>query len=420
MMDYSEALNFIHRNHNFSAKPGLDRMRELCALLGDPQEDLKIIHVAGTNGKGSTVTMIACALEDAGYKVGKYTSPYVYEFRERIEINGEMISEDELVQATEVVKAACEKLSEAPTEFEIVTAIAFVYFKAQKCDYVVLEVGLGGRLDATNVITKPLMSVICSISLDHTQVLGDTEAKIAAEKAGIIKSGCPCVLYPSNSEEVIAVVARACRRADSRLVTVDASKLKIKSTTTTSCAFEYKKTRYTPALMGLHQVYNALTAITALELLNIETEYMVSGIGRAKLHGRYEVISDKPRVIIDVGHNSGGIECLLRAIKNDRKIKSLTFIYGTLKDKAYQYSIRELASRADKMICVAPDSPRALSAYDTKNIADMFCTECYHYEDVSAAVKEALFDPNSTVIVCGSFYLIDKVVKEIKKQLKTT
>lgn len=417
MMNYTEAENFIHRVHNFKLKPGLERIRELCDRLGNPQNEMKFIHVAGTNGKGSTVTMIACALEDAGYKVGKFTSPYIYEFRERIEINGEMISKNDLAEITERVKNACEGMSEQPSEFEVVTAIAFVYFKEQNCDYVVLEVGLGGRFDATNIIASPLVSVICSISLDHTQVLGDTEEKIATEKAGIIKEGCPCVIYPSNSEIVHAVIRRACRQKNSALYTVDASKLKIKSTTTTRCAFEYKGTRYEPALMGNHQMYNALTAITALEIIGIATEHMVSGIKRAKLHGRYEVISEKPRIIIDVGHNIGGIECLLKALKHDRKVKKLTIVFGTLKDKAYQYAIRELATHADRMICLTADSPRALSSYDIKNIAEMFCTECYSFEDTAAAVKEALFYTDSTIVVCGSFYIIDKVVKEIKRQL---
>ena len=417
MMTYSEAENFIHRVHNFAAKPGFERIRTLCEKLGNPQKDMKFIHVAGTNGKGSTVTMIASALEDAGYKVGKYTSPYVYEFRERIEINGEMISKEHLATVTEKVKAVCESMEESPTEFEVVTAIAFVYFKEQKCDYVVLEVGLGGRLDATNIIESPLVSVICSISLDHTQILGDTEEKIAYEKAGIIKKGCPCVLYPSNSEEVNDVIKKVCSERDSKLHTIDTSALKIGSTTTSKCTFEYKKNRYSPALMGNHQIYNALTAIMALEVIGISTEYAVSGIGRAKLHGRYEVISEEPRIIIDVGHNKGGIESLLKALKNDRKVKDLTVVFGTLKDKAYQFAIRELATRANRMICLAPDSPRALSAYDTKNIAEMFCTECYSFDDAEAAVSKALRFKDSTIVVCGSFYIIDKVVKEIKRQL---
>jgi len=298
-MDYNKALEFIHKTLNFGSKPGLERIRELCERLSNPQDSLKFIHVAGTNGKGSTVTMISCALEDAGYKVGKYTSPYIFDFRERIEINGKMIEKDELAKITEVVANECAKMDDHPTEFEIVTAIAFVYFKQQNCDYVVLEVGMGGRLDATNIIKNPLVSVITSISLDHIQILGDTEEKIAKEKAGIIKDGMPCVAYPLNSDSVNAVFEKVCTQTNSKFYLPDLSKLKVKSTVNNKLSFDYKGVRYTPALLGTHQIYNSLTAITALEILNIETEHIQSGIARAVAHGRYEIISQKPRIIID-------------------------------------------------------------------------------------------------------------------------
>lgn len=417
-MTYEQAENFIHKTLNFGSRPGLERVSELCKRLGDPQNELKFVHVAGTNGKGSTVTMISCALEDAGYKVGKYTSPYIYDFRERIEINGQMISREDLADITERVSIECEKMDDHPTEFEIVTAIAFVYFKEQKCDYVVLEVGLGGRLDATNIITSPLISVICSISLDHVQILGDTEEKIAFEKAGIIKEGCPCVAYPLNSESVTAVFKKICSERKSKLYIPDISKLKIKSTVNNKISFEYMGNPYAPSLLGRHQIYNSLTAITALEVLGIDTKHIASGIARTTLHGRYEIISEKPRIIVDAGHNKSGIDSLLKALKNDKKIGGrLTIVFGMLKDKAYQYAIRELASIASRMICVKPDSPRALSSYDMKNIAEMFCTDCYGFDDAKSAVELALSDTRGTILVCGSFYVIDKVVKEFNSQL---
>lgn len=417
-MNYQEAEQFIHMTQNFGSRPGLSRITELCKRLGDPQNDLRFVHVAGTNGKGSTVTMIACALEDAGYTVGKYTSPYVYDFRERIEVNGEMITKQELADVTDVVKAECDKMEDHPTEFEIVTAIAFVYFKRRKCDYVVLEVGMGGRLDATNVITSPLVSVICSISLDHTQILGDTEELIAQEKAGIIKDGCPCVVYPLNSNSVKAVFAKECNKRGCAMVIPNTDKLSIKSTAANRVRFEYEKLLYTPALLGRHQIYNSLTAIEALKVLNIAPEHICSGIGRAAVHGRYEIISEKPRIILDAGHNRSGIEALIRSVKNDRRITKLTVIFGMLKDKAYQYAIRELASIADKMVCVTPDSPRALSAFDMKNISEMFCQNSFGFDDAKEAVQCALKEKDGrTILVCGSFYVIDKVVKELKSQL---
>ncbi len=417
-MNYDEALQFIHKTLNFGSKPGLSRISELCQRLGNPQDDLKFIHVAGTNGKGSTVTMISCALEDAGYTVGKYTSPYIYDFRERIEVGGEKIPKDDLADITEIVKAECEKMQDHPTEFEIVTAIAFLYFKKRRCDYVVLEVGLGGRLDATNVIKTPVLSVIASISLDHVDILGDTHEKIAYEKAGIIKEGCPCVVYPINKESVKEVIRKVCDEKNSRFIEPDINKLKIKTLASNKNKFEYFGDLYEPSLLGRHQIYNSLTAIEVLRTLGIEAKYIQSGLSRTVLHGRYELICEKPRIILDVGHNQDGIESLLRNLKNDKKTKKLTIIFGMLKDKAYQYAIRELASIADKMVCIKPDSPRALSSYDMKNIAEMFCSDCYAFDDPKQAAKCALENTEGrTILVCGSFYIIEKMVKELKELL---
>ncbi len=419
-MNYQEALAFIHKKNNFAASPGLERMQRLCELLGNPQDGMKFVHVAGTNGKGSTVTMIACALEDAGYKVGKYTSPFIYDFRERIEINGKMITEAELCAITEKVSAACSAVKERPTEFEIVTAIAFLYYKEQSCDYVVLETGLGGRLDATNAIKDPLVSVICSISLDHTQILGSTEEAIALEKAGIIKKDCPCAAYPANDEKVTNIFKDICRQRRAPFYMPDISKLNIKSTLNNKCVFEYKGVRYSPAMLGKYQIYNALTAISALEILKIDSRFIASGIGRARAFGRYEIISQNPRIILDVGHNPQGIESLKKAIKNDKKIKNLTVIFGVLKDKNYPFAIREIASAANKIICITPDSPRAMSAAQTAQIAELFCSNCYACDDIRDAVSRALSGLGAgTLLVCGSFFIMDKTVKELKNQCES-
>lgn len=418
-MNYEQAEKFIHKTLNFGSKPGLERITELCQRLSNPQNDLKFIHVAGTNGKGSTVTMIACALEDAGFTVGKYTSPYVYDFRERIEVNGKMIPKDELAKITQIVEAECAKMDDHPTEFEVVTAIGFLYFKKMKCDYVVLEVGLGGRLDATNIITSPLASVICSISLDHIDILGDTEEKIAAEKAGIIKQGCPCVVYPKNNPSVTEVFENTCKRTDTKIYSADLSKLEKISVCDGKNSFVYNGVRYDTTLCGEHQIYNALNAITALNVLGIASEYIVSGVNRACAHARFETIHRNPRIIVDAGHNKDGVEQLLKTIKSDPDIKNLTVIFGMLKDKAYQFAIREIASIAKRMICVKPDSPRALSSFDMKNIAQMYCEECYGYDDAVSAVDTALkcTDNQDTILICGSFYIIEKVVKELNNRL---
>jgi len=395
------------------------RISELCDRLVNLQGGLNFVHVAGTNGKGSTVTMIACALEDAGYTVGKYTSPYVYDFRERIEVNGKMIEKDELAAIAKKVEAVCLEMDDHPTEFEVVTAIGFLYFKERKCDYVVLEVGMGGRLDATNIIKSPCVSVICSISLDHVQILGDTEEKIAGEKAGIIKNGCPCVAYANNSPSVTDVFKNKCKETQSGFYTADLSQLKTCPTENNKNVFMYKGVRYDTTLRGGHQVYNALNAITALEVMGIDGKHIVSGVNRANAHARYETVSEVPRVIVDAGHNKDGVEQLISTLKADDRIDGLTVIFGMLKDKAYQFAIREIASLATRMICVKPDSPRALSSFDMKNIAEMYCDECYGYDDARDAVDKALetVGENETILVCGSFYIIEKVVKELNARL---
>lgn len=415
-MNYDEAMAFIHKTQNFGSRLGLERMRELCALLGDPQERLKFIHVAGTNGKGSTVTMIACALEDAGYTVGKYTSPYVYDFRERIEVNGAMIGKDELAALTERVAAACGKMEDHPTEFETVTAIAFLYYLERKCDFVVLEVGLGGRLDATNVISAPVCSVICSISLDHTHILGDTVEKIAAEKAGIIKEGRPCVAYPANPPEVIRVFERVCKERGSELIIPQSGG--VSANTDGTFSFTRDGVRFTPSLKGRHQAYNAMTALEALKCAGTDEKYAQSGIARAALHGRYETICEKPLTIVDAGHNPSGVDSLLKTLKSDRRVKSPTLIFGMLADKDYAYAIRALADVAARMVCVTPDSPRALPAEKAAEVASMFCGDVTAFEDTEDAVREALRGlGGSTLVICGSFYVIDKTVKELERQL---
>ncbi len=410
-MNYDEALSFIHKNHNFSAPAGLCRIRELCSRLGDPQKELSFIHVAGTNGKGSTVTMLSCALEDGGYTVGSYMSPYVFDFRERISVNGKMIEKERLAALTERVAAAAEGMDTPPTEFEIVTAVAFLYFKERKCDRVVLETGLGGRLDATNVIENPLITVICSISLDHTEILGDTIEKIAFEKAGIIKPGCPCALYPANPDEAVKVIKDVCRKQKAELITADRGAFSLKSG-----SFEYRGVRYTPAMYGAHQIYNALTAVITLTALGLPTDKIASGIARARVRGRYEIISEKPRIALDAGHNRNGIDCLIKAIRADIRMKSPVVIFGMMKDKDYPYAIRELAQLASAFICVTPESPRALDAKNAREIAELFNLKSYACDSFGDAAALAL-DFKRPIVVCGSFYIMDGLAKELKARL---
>ena len=423
--DYDLALSFIHSTLKFGSKPGLERTRQLCRLLGDPQDKLKFIHVAGTNGKGSTVTMIASALQCQGLTVGKYTSPFIYDFRERIEVNNQKIAKGALADLTAKVKAACQQMDEHPTEFELVTALAFLYFVQCKCDVVVLEVGLGGRFDATNIIKDPIASVICSISMDHMSVLGDTVEKIAFEKCGIIKPFRPVILYPQNTQTVIDVVKAQCTKNNSDLYIPDISQLNIMSSGPVN-EFCYKGLNYSLSLRGTHQIYNALTALTTLEVVKdyatftITSDNIVKGINMALLPARFELFSKSPKIFIDAGHNKDGIDSLVNALKKERDVEKLTFIFGMLKDKPYQYAIEKLALLSDMFICVTPDSPRALSAFDMCNISKLYCKESYGFDSALPAVKLALENNKKhggTIVVCGSFYVIEKVVKELKELL---
>ncbi|MBO7310992.1 MAG: bifunctional folylpolyglutamate synthase/dihydrofolate synthase, partial [Clostridia bacterium] len=229
-MNYSEALEYIHSVNWCFCKPGLERIGELCRMLGEPQRELKFIHVAGTNGKGSFCSMLSSILKEAGYKTGLFTSPYIRFFNERMQINGEPISDSELAEITSYVRPFADQMTDKPTEFELITAICFEYFKRNGCDVVVLEAGMGGRLDSTNIIDASLLSVITGVSLDHTAFLGDTVEKIAAEKAGIIKSGCP-VLLGGDSDEALCVVRKRAEARGAPLCLVDYSSLLIRSAT---------------------------------------------------------------------------------------------------------------------------------------------------------------------------------------------
>ncbi|HRT82772.1 MAG TPA: Mur ligase family protein, partial [Oscillospiraceae bacterium] len=268
-MTYNEALAYISSFEAFGIRPGLERIEALCKALNNPQDRLKFIHVAGTNGKGSTSTLIANSLAGSGHKVGLFTSPYVVDFRERFSINGEMISKTELAALVDDIKPKVDELAPnlIPTEFELITALAFLYFYLNNCDYVVLEVGLGGRFDSTNIIKRPLVSVITSVSKDHMAVLGDTIEKIAFEKAGIIKPNVPVVLYPLQAAEAYEVITEVAKYQKSDLFIPSLEELSIIDQSIFGSNFSYKNVIYSLALMGEHMIYNAITALTALELL---------------------------------------------------------------------------------------------------------------------------------------------------------
>ncbi|MBQ3378865.1 MAG: bifunctional folylpolyglutamate synthase/dihydrofolate synthase [Clostridia bacterium] len=422
-MDYEKTLLYIHSALKFGIRPGLERISELMNRLGNVQDKLKFVHIAGTNGKGSTATMIACTLEAAGYKTGLFTSPYIVDFRERIQINGKYIEKDALVSAVERVKAAAEDMEakgyEHPTEFELITAAAFLAFYEEKCDYVVLETGLGGRLDSTNVISSPEVCVITSVSMDHMNVLGDTLELIAKEKAGIIKAGCDTVIYPLNAKCVTDIMEKTADERGSKVFLPDMSLLHIISEDMGGSVFEYDGTKIEIKLAGRHQIYNALTALCAVSRLcargaDISGEAVKKGFEAARIPGRFEVAGESPTVILDGGHNEDGVRTLCKAL-DALKIKKPTVIMGMLKDKAYEECISMVAERAGAFIAVDVQNPRALSRAEVKSIAARRTTayEAETNEALPLALK--LTPKDGTVLICGSLYLVSQFREKIMK-----
>ena len=425
------AITYIHSLGRLSGKPGLHRIRALCAALGNPQDKLRFVHLAGTNGKGSTASMIASALQEAGLRTGLYTSPYLVQFHERIRVDGRMISDDDLTRLSERVAVACESLTlpdgETIGEFEFTTALAFLYFVEQECDIVVLETGLGGRCDATNVIENAEVCVITPISLDHTAVLGNTTAVIAAEKAGIFKPGAAIVCADGQPNDVQRVLRRACDAAgaiwfggaeDCRVLRCDIS----------GSAFVYEGQGYTIAMPGRHQMQNARTALRALNALRergweISTEAAVRGLACARIAGRMERVVDQPLILLDGAHNAAGADALCHAIDELLKMRRLHIVMGMVRDKDYETCVHEIARRADAFYACTPDAgERSLEAHAVAELARRSCDRVYNCGSTERAIETALAhaEMKDCILICGSLYLIGESEKILRGRPKTT
>jgi len=405
-MTYTQALEYIHSLHRFGVKPGLERVSALCAALGNPQEQLQYIHVAGTNGKGSTCAMLAEIAMAAGLKTGLYISPYVYDFRERIQVNGEMIPEDDLSRLTQKVKTIAEGLHGPVTEFEFVTALGFAWFAEQKCGLVVLETGMGGRWDATNVIAAPLCGVIMRIAMDHTDILGDTIGKIAAEKAGIIKPGCPVVCTCGQDAEALVVVEKACEEKNSPLTAVHENDCEILSSSLmgSECVLAGLPVRV--PLTGRHMCQNALAAVETARLLGFSDASIQKGIACVKMPARMEVLSAEPLVLFDGGHNPDCARALAAALEAYCPGQKFCLICGMLADKDVPEYLRILRPYVRRFIACQPDSPRAVPAEALAELAREA-----GYENVAAAAKPegALRLAGYPLLIAGSFYLAGMV-----------
>ncbi|WP_066353103.1 glutamate ligase domain-containing protein [Fervidicola ferrireducens] len=432
-MSYREALEYIHGMTKFGIRLGLEKIKKLLEILGNPQEGINIVHVAGTNGKGSTCSMIDSILRAAGYRVGLYTSPYLEVFNERIKVDGRNIPDDDIARLTEKVKSAVEEMEKngwgAPTEFEAVTALGFLYFKEQKVDFLVLEVGMGGRFDATNVIT-PLVSAITPISYDHQQYLGSTLTEIAREKCGIIKPGRVTVTAPQN-EEAMKVIEETCSKLNSPLVKVEKeAHYRLINWGVEGQTFDLKTSkreydRLKIRLLGDHQLDNAATAVVAVEALQrygieIPLEAVRKGLEEARWPGRLEILKENPYVLIDGAHNIAGIQVLKEALLKYFPAKRIILVIGILSDKDYVDMLSEIIPIADSIITTRPDSPRALSAAELaesiKRLPFEKIPEIYISDDIAEAVDVALnmAAPDDVVVFAGSLYLIGKVRSLLK------
>ena len=357
-----------------TSRLGLSRMVDLLERLGRPQDDLRFVHVAGTNGKGSVCAYLASVLQAAGYKVGLFTSPFILCFEERIRVNGENIRAEELARAVQAVRPAAEAVEadtgDHPTEFELMAAVAFEHFRAVGCDIVVLEVGLGGRLDATNVIDASEASVICRIGLDHTDLLGDTVAAIAGEKAGIVKPGCPVASWPQEREAMAVIEAVAAERG-CELFVPDFSQLAVEPLAGAALRrFSWQGQEFETRLLGSYQPFNAALALETVRVLrgrgwDIPEEAEVAGIASARWPGRFEMVAASPLTIVDGGHNPQGAEALAASLADllgEEGRGSVDFALGVLADKDYPAMVRAVAPWARSFSVYAPTSPRALSA----------------------------------------------------------
>lgn len=431
-MDYKEALDYIHNTNKFGVVLGLENITKLLDLMGNPQKDLKFIHVAGTNGKGSTASYITNVLRRADYEVGFFTSPFLEVFNERIRINDQNIPDDDLAEVTEVTKDAVDKMLEQgfshPTEFEIVTAIAIEYYKRKQVDYVVLEVGMGGRYDSTNVIEKSVISVLVPIAMDHIDILGDTLEKIAYEKAGIIKENGLVVSYPQDPEAK-KVVEQVAKEQNAELITVPTENLNITEMNELGSKFDFKYKNHEfkdlqIRLIGKHQAYNASTALTVLLTLkdkgeiNLTEEQIKVGLEETRWIGRLELLKTNPRFIIDGAHNMQGIEALKKTIDEVFEYDRLILGLGILADKDVENMIAEMAPVGDEIIVTTPNIFRAMEAEELGRRISKYNKNYTVEPNIERAIDLALekAGENDIILFSGSLYLIGDVRRYAKNK----
>ena len=424
-MNFDESVNYIESLTKFGIKLGLKNIENLLNLMDNPQKELEIIHVAGTNGKGSTSNFIYETLVNAGNDVGLFTTPHLSYYNEKIRYNGKFISDFDLAEVTTFVKSKVEIMLEKnmthPTRFEVLTAVVLEFFKRKKLKIAILEVGMGGRLDSTNVIKNPLISVITSISLDHTQYLGETIEEIAFEKSGIIKNNRP-VITTNTKKEILDVIKKKSESTNSILEVVNAKEYEIKNISIEGINFNYKNDNYSISMIAEYQVENAILAIETMNklkdenLIDISSEEIKKGIKKANWAGRFEIISKKPLIIIDGAHNLDGVKALRKSIDNLFENKKMLAVFSMLGDKDVKKSIDEIIGLFDKVIVTKVNNYRAIEKDELLNFVKLKNknVEYIDLEDVINNIKLYSKDYDATIIF-GSLYMIGDFRKTIKK-----
>lgn len=420
-MNVEQAIAYIHSVCWKGSIPGLGRTQELLEKMGNPEKKLKFVHIAGTNGKGSTAAMTASILRKAGYRTGLYTSPYIYRFHERIQVDGVEISDEDLAEITEYVKPLADSMAQAPTEFELVCCIAFEYFYRKKCDIVVLEVGMGGAWDATNVIEVPEVAVITNIGLDHTEYLGDTVEKIAETKSGIFKPHGHAVVYRSTPS-VEAVYERVCAERDVSLRKADFDGLVLKADTLEGQVFDCgsRKNLVLP-LLGDHQLHNASVVLSIADTLigegwKISEQNIYDGIRDVRWPGRFDIVCRKPLFIIDGGHNPQCIEALVKNIRDYLAGKKVIALTGVLADKDYADMYKPVMPLVDRFVCITPPNPRKLEAEQLARYLRQAGAQAQASESILDGVKQAmeLAGKDGVVLCFGSLYSIGGIRDALK------
>ncbi len=414
-MNYEEALQFIHAVSWKGSVPGLERITELMARLGNPEKRLKFIHIVGTNGKGSTAAMLASVLKQAGYRTGLFISPYVIDFRERMQLDGEMISREALAAETEAVRPHAQAMADPPTEFELITAIALKWFAEENADLVVLEAGMGGELDATNVIPAPEAAVFTNIGLDHTEYLGSTVEAIARTKAGILKPGCAAALYP-NLPSVEAVIEGLCREKAIPLYHADPLALAPLGHDLEGQRFRWGELLLELPLLGEHQRKNLSLVLTVLELLRDRGWYVpdraiVEGVAAVRWPGRFEVLGREPLFVLDGGHNPQCMDALWAAANDYLAGRELSVVTGVLADKDYAAMYDRTAKLASRFFTLTPSNPRALDGRELAKLLQRYGKPVAACVSPAEAVRLALAvtPKDGAVLAYGSLYLASEI-----------